>query len=69
MKKIETDIREYIRPMTKVVNVGTLSDTMDDTNVWDVSAGDDDINSSDEGDDSNDDNRANYFNAWDDMTL
>ena len=69
MKKIETDIREYIRPTAKFVTVGLLSDTMDGTNVWDVSAGDDDINSSDEGDDSNDDNRANYFNAWDDKLL
>ena len=68
MKKIETDIREYIRPMAKVVNVGTLSDTMDGDD-WTISAGDDDINSSDTPDDSGDDNRANYFNAWDDMTL
>lgn len=68
MKKIETDIREYIRPMTKVVNVGLLSDTMDGDD-WTISAGDDDINSSDTPDDDDDDNRANYFNAWDDMTL
>ena len=55
MKKIETDIREYIRPMAKFVTVGTLSDTMDGDD-WTISAGDDD-------------NRANYFNAWDDMLL
>ncbi|MBR5652465.1 MAG: hypothetical protein IKX22_00055 [Prevotella sp.] len=67
MKKIETDIREYIRPMTKVVTLETLSDTMDED--WTISAGDDDINSSDTPDDDDDDNRANYFNAWDDMTL
>ena len=66
MKKIETDIREYIRPMTKFVTVGTLSDTMDED--WTISAGDDDIHSGDP-DDDDDDNRANYFNAWDDMTL
>ena len=39
MKKIETDIREYIRPMTKVVTLETLSDTMDED--WTLSAGDD----------------------------
>ena len=54
--------------MTKFVNVGLLSDTMDGDN-WTISAGDDDINSSDTPDDDDDDNRANYFNAWDDMTL
>ena len=67
MKKIETDIREYIRPMTKVVNVSTLSDTMDED--WTISAGGDDIHSGNGPDDDDDDNRAASYNAWDDMTL
>ena len=68
MKKIETDIREYIRPMTKVVNVGLLSDTMDGDD-WTISAGADDIHNDPNPDDDNGDNRANYFNAWDDKLL
>ena len=53
--------------MTKFVTVGTLSDTMDED--WTISAGGDDIHSGNGPDDDDDDNRANYFNAWDDMTL
>ena len=68
MKKIETDIREYIRPMAKFVTVGTLSDTMDGDD-WTISAGADDIHNDPNPDDDDDDNRANYFNAWDDMLL
>lgn len=68
MKKIETAIREYIRPMTKVVTLDTLSDTLDG-DEWDVSAGDDNIHSTTDPDEDDDDNRANAFSAWDDMNL
>ena len=54
--------------MAKFVTVGTLSDTMDGDD-WTISAGDDDIHNDPNPDDDNGDNRANYFNAWDDMLL
>ena len=68
MKKIETDIREYIRPSVKIVTLDTLSDTLDG-DEWTISGGDTGITSDPDPDDDNDDNRANYFNAWDDMSL